>query len=310
MKVGIGSVFVLVAGFATVSPAQRQQAAVAPPLPELSAEATAALDELTPRYAGETDLVQGWFRDRVVLYYNFGPVPATIAPGRVLWPVHGFDARGNPVAMRNQRPIFSSLPGLPGYSGVWRLSYVVVADKVQPNDLRTVEGVEDAVRRRRASIRETNLTLNLPIVPRGQRLSRDSTPPMMGWYQGRDIAFFDFGVVTVNPAAMWRFATGRDASGEPLFLMDQNSLLDSIPVAPAYPDIWSIRLVRVDSAYVPNTIKSAQALRGTRYAVDSATVFRNLPVVIVDGARVQRAPSPLTEFADLRSPFPPAFTKP
>ena len=291
--------------------AQRQQGALPePPLPELSAEATAALDELSPRFAGETELIQGWFRDRTVLYYNFGVLTPPVAAGRVLWPVHGFDARGNPVAIRNQRPIFSTLPGLPGYSGVWRLSYVVVADKAQPNELRTLEAVEDAVRRRRAAVRETELTLNLPIVPRGQRLARDSTPGMLGWYQGREVQFFDFGGVTTTPAAMWRFATGRDASGDPVFLQGQNSLLDSIPVTPAYPDIWSIRIVRVDSTHAPNTIRSAAALRSRALPVDSATVVRNLPVVIVDGTRVPRSPSPLTEFADLRSPFPPAFTKP
>ena len=32
--------------------------------------------------------------------------------------------------------------------------------------------------------------------------------------------------------------------------------------------------------------------------------------MLVDGARVARSPSPITEFADIRSPFPPAFTKP
>lgn len=277
---------------------------------KLSAEAAAALEELSPRYAGETELVQGWFRDRTVLYYNLGAVKPPVVEGRVLWPVHGFDLKGNPVAIRNQRPVFSTLPGLPGYSGVWRLSYVVVADKAQPNELNSVEGIEEAVRRRRAAVRETDLVLNLPIVPRGQRLARDSTPPQLGWYEGHYVQYFDFGVVTPVPAAMWRFATGRDAAGEPVFLESQNSLLDSIPVAPAYPDLWSIRVVRVDSTYAPNTIKSATALRGSRYAVDSATVVRNLPVVIVDGARVPRAPSPLTEFADVRAPFPPAFTKP
>ncbi len=289
--------------------AQRQQAAPAA-LPALPAAAEAALDELSPRYAGETELVQGWFRDRTVLYYNFGAVAQPVTVGRVLWPVHGFDARGNPVAMRNQRPVFSTLPGLDGYSGVWRLAYVVVADKAQPNELRTLEGIEDAVRRRRAAVRETEITVNLPIVPRGQRLARDSTPAMTGWYQGREVQFFDFGVVTATPAAMWRFARGRDASGEPMILEGQNSLLDSIPVAPAYPDLWSIRIVHVDSAYAPNTLRSATALRSTRYAVDSAAVTRNLPVVFLDGARVERAPSPLTTFADVRAPFPPAFTKP
>jgi len=289
--------------------AQRQQS-VTPVLPALPADAEAALDELTPRYAGETELVQGWFRDRMVLYYNFGVVEQPVTVGRVLWPVHGFDARGNPVAMRNQRPIFSAIPGLAGYSGLWRLSYVVVADKAQPNELRTLQGIEEAVRRRRAAVRETELTLNLPIVPRGQRLARDSTPAMVGWYEGREVQFFDFGAATAAPAAMWRFSAGRDASGAPLFLESQNSLLDSIPVAPAYPDVWSIRIVRVDTAYAPNTIRSAAALRSARYAVDSATMTRNLPVVIVDGARLPRTPSPLTTFADLRSPFPPAFTKP
>jgi hypothetical protein len=289
--------------------AQRQQAVPAA-LPALPADAEAALDELSPRYAGETELVQGWFRDRTVLYYNFGAVAQPQAVGRVLWPVHGFDARGNPVAIRNQRPIFSSLPGLAGYSGLWRLAYVVVADKVQPNELRTLEGVEEAVRRRRAAVRESDLTVNLPLVPRGQRLARDSTPAMAGWYQGREIQFFDFGVVTATPAPMWRFARGRDAAGEPMILDGQNSLLDSIPVAPAYPDLWSIRIVHVDSGYAPNTLRSAAALRASRHAVDSAKVTRNLPVVIVDGARVARTPSPLTTFADLRSPFPPAFTKP
>jgi hypothetical protein len=186
----------------------------------------------------------------------------------------------------------------------------VVADKVQPNELRTIEGIEDAVRRRRAAIRETELTLNLPIVPKGQRLARDSTPAMTGWYQGREVQYFDFGITSATPAAMWRFARGRDASGDPVFLAGQNSLLDSIPVAPAYPDVWSIRIVNVDSAYAVNAVRSAAALGSTRYAIDSARVLRNLPVVFVDGARVGRTPGPLTEFADIRAPFPPAFTKP
>lgn len=289
--------------------AQRQQS-VSPALPALPAEAEAALDELTPRYAGETELVQGWFRDRLVLYYNFGPVAQPVTVGRVLWPVHGFDLRGNPVAMRNQRPIFSAIPGVSGYSGLWRLSYVVVADLAQPNELRTLQGIENAMRRRRAAVRDTDVTLNLPIVPRGQRLARDSAAPMMGWYEGREVQFFDFGAASATPAPMWRFATGRDAAGDPLFLESQHGLLDSIPVQPAYPDLWDIRIVQVDTAYAPNTIRSANALRASRWVVDSAAAVRNLPVVMVDGARLQRTPSPLTTFADLRSPFPPAFTKP
>lgn len=302
----------ILAGAAIViaGPALAQQQAAAPSQPPtLSAEAQNALQALEPRFAGEIGLVPGWFRDRSVLYYDFGSVPAAAVPGRVLWPIHGFDARGNPVAIRGQRPIFSSLPGLGDYSGVWRLAYVVTADYVQPNVLRDMESVDALVRRNKALIRETDVAYNLPIVPRGAHLARDSSQGMLGWYEGREVQFFDFGPSSVIPSPMWRFARGRDATGQPEVLAAQNSIVDSIPVLPTYPDLWEIRYVTVDSAYVPNTHKSAGAVRAANLTVDAASTVRNLPVVIIDGAPVQRAVSPIREFADLRSPFPPAPTR-
>src|SRR3989338_4777667 len=152
MRVVVRS-FVLALLCATTLHAQRP--AGEPPLPALSPEALAALDELSPRFAAEVELHQGWFRDRTVLYYDFGRVPA--AAGRVLWPVHGFDAKGNPVAMRGQRPIFSTVPGLGDYSGIWQLGYVIVADNVQPNELRAIASAEAVVRDKRAVLRESNL---------------------------------------------------------------------------------------------------------------------------------------------------------
>jgi len=288
--------------------AQRQQTAP-PPMPELFAEAKTALEVLEPRFASEVALVQGWFRDRTVLYYDFGNAPIGATAGRVLWPIHGFDARGNPVAIRGQRPIFSTIPGLGDYSGIWRLAYVVTADNVQPNQLRDLASVDALVRRGKALIRETDIAYNLPIVPRGATLARDSTQGALGWYQGRDVQFFDFGASSVVPSAMWRFARGRDASGQPDVLTAQNSIVDSIPVGPTYPDLWEIRYVSVDSVYVPNTLKSAAAVRAANFTIAAASSVRNLPIVIIDGAPVQRAASPLREFADLRSPFPPAPTR-
>lgn len=311
MRKVIRSVFAGVSlGLAVPAGAQRQVAVPPPALPVLSAEATAALEELSPRYATEAGLVQGWFRDRTVLYYDFGAVPPGVAAGRVLWPIHGFDARGNPVAIRGQRPIFSTIPGLADYSGVWRLTYVVTADKVKPNELRDPASVDAAVRARKALVRLTDVTLNLPIVPRGTTLARDTTQGMLGWYAGRDIQFFDFGQAHLSPAPMWRFARGVDAAGEPSVLADQNSIVDSIPVAAGYPDLWEISYVNVDTSYVPNSIKSAGALRGANLTIGSPSSIRNLPIVIIDGSPFQRTPSPLRTFADLRSPFPPKPTRP
>lgn len=294
---------------ATPIEAQRQTITI-PPLPTLSAEAAAALDELSPRFASETGLIQGWFRDRTVLYYDFGAVRPGVAAGRVLWPIHGFDARGNPVAIRGQRPIFSTIPGLSDYSAVWRLTYVVTADKVQPNELRDPASVDAAIRARKASLRLADVTLNLPIVPRGTTLARDTTTGMLGWYEGRDVQFFDFGQTRLAPVPMWRFASGVDAAGEPNVLTDQNSIVDSIPVVAAYPDLWEIHFVNVDTAYVPNSIKSAGALRGANLSIGAPGTIRNLPIVIVDGSPLPRTPSPLRTFADLRSPFPPMPTRP
>ena len=283
---------------------------MAPPaLPTLSPEAAAAMDELSQRFGGETALIQGWFRDRTVLYYDFGAVAAGVAAGRVVWPIHGFDAKGNPVAIRGQRPIFSTIPGLSDYSGgVWRLVYLVTADKAQPNDIRDMASIEAAIHARRAALRETETMVNLPIVPRGTTLARDTTQAMVGWYQGREVHFFDFGEAKLTPAPMWRFAHGKDAAGEPNVLAAQNSIVDSIPVAPAYPDIWEISLVEVDSAYASNSLKSAEAVRAAKLPVANPSSIRNLPIAIIDGAPIQRVSGPIRAFSDMRSPFPPKPT--
>jgi hypothetical protein len=289
--------------------AQRQQAAT-PPLANLAPEAQSALDELDTRFAMEFALRQGWFRDRTVLYYDFGRVPEPLVAARVIWPIHGFDAKGNPVAIRGQRPIFTVLPGMPGYTGLWRIAYLVTADHAQPNTIRDAASIDAAVRSRRASLRETDATYNLPLVPRGSRLERDSTPAMLGWFEGREVQFFDFGAAGIVSSPMWRFARGADVSGEPNPVADQNSVVDSIPSGSGSPDLWEIRWVRVDSAYVANSLKSAAAVGSAGVAVDPPSSVRNLPVVLIDGARVPRPMSPLTVFADRRSPFPPAPTPP
>ncbi len=92
--------------------------------------------------------------------------------------------------------------------------------------------------------------------------------------------------------------------------MEQNSIVDSIPVAGPYPDLWVMRVVRTDESYTPNTLRNLVALQSANMTIDPPNGVRNLPITMVDGAPVQRAPSPIRAFADLRSPFPPAPTRP
>lgn len=282
---------------------EAQRAPVEPPLPTLSSVAMTALDELSPRFASEVELHQGWYRDRAVLYYDFGRVPDAV--GRVLWPIHGFDAKGNPVAIRGQKPIFSTLPGLDGYSGLWRLGYIVVADKFLSNEIRDIAAAEALVTSKRALLRDADGTINLAVVARGSRLARDSTPPLMGWYEGREVQFFDFGPSGTTPAPLVAFVRSVDSSGAPEFLREQNNIIDTLPVSAPYADLWHVRFAHPDSTYVPNALKSAAAVASSTMRVDAPTAIRNCPVAIVDGARVPRALSPLSLFADMRSPFPP-----
>jgi len=103
---------------------------------------------------------------------------------------------------------------------------------------------------------------------------------------------------------------GRDDSGTPRFIREQANIADTLAATPPFPDLWSIQYVQVDSAYVPNTLKSAAAVRGSGFLLAPANAVRNGPIAFVDGSRIARPASPVREFADMRSPFPPAPTRP
>ena len=279
-------------------------------MPALTQEQQTAYDLLGPQFASEIPQVPGWYRDTPVQYYVFDNVAQPVIPVPVYWPVYGFDAASNPVAIRGQRPIFSALPSLSGYTGLWKLVYVVTADNVLPNELRDVQAIEKLVKRKKALLRETNFILNLPITPRGALLANDTASGSLGWYQGRDVQYYDFGTSAPAASLMWRFTSGNDANGAPIIVAGQNSIVDTIPVAATAPDLWEIHFVRTDTTFVPGSLKSAKALQASSLVVDPASTIRNLPITTVDGKPVNRPKSPLRVFADTRSPFPPAPTRP
>jgi hypothetical protein len=129
-----------------------------------------------------------------------------------------------------------------------------------------------------------------------------------GWFQGREVQYFDFGAGSQAPFPLFAFTTGTDANGDPIFLRAQSNVVDTLPVRAPFPDLWAIQFVRVDSAYRPNTWRNANAVVAGRAKIESAHSWRNCPIVIVDNARVPRAASPLRVYADDRSPLPPSPT--
>jgi hypothetical protein len=260
-----------------------------------AAAVRAALEDLEPRFARHFELREGWFMGQSIAFYDFGAVPRVV--GEVYWPIHGFDRDSVPVPVAGQRPIFSTLPALGEYSGLWRLRYVVVADNVVSNELRSVAAVRAMAQRGRAIMRDGKMILNLPLVPRGSTLSDANRRTGLGWFEGHDVAYFDFGPTALGPELAFAFHTGREDSGAPRVLRDQRQVVTAVPGSPGYSDLWDLQLVEVPTSYEVNSLRSVEAIRAAVDAGEAqsapARSLRNSPVVLVNGAIAPRARSPL-----------------
>jgi hypothetical protein len=267
--------------------------------PSAADQARFALADLGPRFAQEFDLKNGWYRGTQIRYYDFGPVPQGVSI--VYWPIHGFGLDGQPVPLRGQGPVFSTIPGVRGYTSLWVLRYVVVADRVKPNQLTSVAQIVALISSARATIRDARDTLNLPIVPRGSFLQeRKDTPPAHGWFNGVEVAYFDFGVASTRAAPIFPFARG--SSSDPMPVDGQRNVVDVIPdgTSPSI-DLWDVFRVIVDTAYRANTIRDVNALRAAERAgqvtVTRVGSIRNCPVALIEDRPVPRADGPLTRYA-------------
>ncbi|MES2178982.1 MAG: hypothetical protein V4550_14070 [Gemmatimonadota bacterium] len=260
-----------------------------------------ALADLGPRFAQQFDYRPGWFRDTAIRYYDFGPVAQGVAD--VYWPIHGFAPGGDPVPLRAQAPVFSTVPELDGYTSMWRLHYVIVADHVHPNELRSVDQITRLVAQKRAVLRDAGATLNLPIVPRGSWLEgKEKAGTQHGWFDGTAVAYFDFGVGALTPAPIFPFFRPAASNAEPASVEGQRNVVDVVPdgATPSL-DLWDVHRVSVDAAYAANTIRNLSALRAAeaehRLSIVKAGSIRNCPVALVGDRPVERMASPLTRFA-------------
>src|SRR5262249_20717538 len=156
-------------------------------------------------------------------------------------PIHGFGLDGEPVPLRGQEPIFSTIPELDGYTSLWTLHYVVVADHAQPNALKSVAQIRRLVDQKRAILHDANVTLNLPIVARSSYLAgKKDVPQRLGWFDGSEVAYFDFGLVSTTAAPIYPFFRSP-AGGDLAPVEGQRNVVDVIPdgVAPAI-DLWDV----------------------------------------------------------------------
>ncbi len=225
------------------------------------------------------ELVNGWYRDEPVVYYDFGThspqmnvADVAVAP---IWAfITGMDADGNPEFVPHQHNIIDVVPGDGGYSDLWQVNLVTVPEDYVADSI-TSKADLDAMSYPTV---QPGLFVNCPVVPAGSTLE-NGEELTQGWHNGERVYYPDFGA---NPPAgipIWAFITGLDDDGNPQFVDGQHNVIDAIPSDPGYSAFWIVNLVVVDEGYEANSIKSAGAVAESGYEVLTPGLMVNCPVV-------------------------------
>ena len=264
----------------------------------LSAAEQGALAELGPQFARELALRHGWVRGQPITYYDIGVVDR--ATGTVTIPVSASDTAGAPRLSPGARPIFSTLPGVGPYSGVWLVQYLLLPDGARAGAIRDARVATAMVLRGEARFLVRRVHVNLPILPAGSFLAEDSTGRALqnGWYRGVAVRYMDFGVTDVASAPIYAAVKSLGADG-PAFVREQHNIVDVVPGdTNAYTDFWDVEFVIVDDRFLPQAWRSRKDLLAGAQVGGYRIVpgeLRNCPVVTVDGHIAARTPVPWTE---------------
>lgn len=107
---------------------------------------------------GGAPLVQGWYEDEAIYYFDFGPNPAQTAPIYAF--ITGTDEEGNPQFVEGQYNVVGVIPGDEGYSDFWYVNLVTVPEDYEVNSITSVQGVMDSG----YEITTPGLLVNCPIL--------------------------------------------------------------------------------------------------------------------------------------------------
>ena len=240
-----------------------------------------ALAALGADHAINFELIDSWFENRPIQYYDFGPSPV--------------DA-GTLYRVRGGGEVFSTIPGTDRYTTLRQILDVEVTNgSIAAESLRSQAVILALVARGHARLTPTGTILNVPIVPAGSTLDRDpeSRPLKSAWYAGREVFYFDFG--PNRPAITPLIAFGKvGEDGEVQIVQGTNVL--RIPGVPGYTDIWGVTLV-LGGSYEPNVTyrdyrKTLADAKAGRFDKVLARPSRNCPVVYIEG---KPAPRPLAK---------------
>ena len=254
------------------------------------------------------DLVAGWVKQQATEYYDFGmqsPLnAATSAVGvAAIYPFVTGIVDGMPQFVDGHHNVIDVVPGDEGYPDLWEVNLVMVDDSYVANSITSKAGIEAAG----FEVVKPGLFVNCPVV--GANSTLEEGPELTtGWYRDEPVFYPDFGGNDPLAIPIWVFINGFNDDGTPDFFEGQNNIIDKVPGDEGYSDFfdddgnpqfvegqrnvidaipsddgysafWRLNLVVVDAGYVANTLKSADEVAASGFAVMETPLLVNCPVV-------------------------------
>ncbi len=137
-------------------------------------------------------LISAFQGGKVVRYWDFGPTTDRVAGVYVL-------ARGGPEGpepVADHPPVFDTIPGEPGYSPFWQMSWVIVSEAWSGQRLPSLAAIQQAKAAGLVSgLQPTPMNVNCPVVASGVALDqgpgREPLQPKTAYYEGSTVRYFD-----------------------------------------------------------------------------------------------------------------------
>ncbi len=211
-------------------------------------------------------ITPGFFRGQTVSYFDFGPIK--LKPGNKLAPLWTFTNGAD-----GQHNVIDTVPGRPDYSPLWRINKVTWKNGITPRLLKSAADVKAAVASDDATIENTSVVVNCPVLGFGQKR-------VAGFSGGRVIHYLDLGPVKVNPgnAVVRLYAPTNGVRGQ------HNVTRDTLaPGQTDYPPLWAIVKVTWKPGAPKRMLRSyaqiAAAQKAGALTLQPTSLVVNCPVV-------------------------------
>lgn len=224
------------------------------------------IDDTKSGYVTSAPLVAGFSKGQIAWYRLIGPTNSSVNP------VYFFQYPSGG-AVQGQKPIIDVKPGDKGYTHFWELHNVTVSDNYTPNTIKSLATLNRAQKAGLVTITDSKRAINGPLVARNVKITVVNGEPQFlpVWYRTETatMAVFETNLPSgaVPSVPIWLIQRASDNC--PLLeavcnkdlnhdsdIKDSNDLIDTTPGQPGYFPLWSVSILHVKDAYLPNGFPS------------------------------------------------------